>query len=99
MIVANRSDVARNIFVFFLGFKMWRIVIKIRIENATTPMIALLMPRMFVYWEFWTVAQEDVSMGQIVSGVRARRVEKIREIVKRVRMILYFILLLGWICL
>ena len=99
-IVEKRSVIARKILVFCFGYLMWRSVVMIRIVKAVIPRIALLMPRVFVYSEFWTIAHDEVSLPQSwLVGVTARRIEKARDIVKRVRRILYFMIVGVWICL
>ena len=89
----NNIPIIRNIFVFLLGFLMCNIVIIIRSENVMIPIRLLLIPRVFLYSEFWTTEQDEVCAPQRDStGVKARMIENIRDIVKRIRRILYFIL-------
>lgn len=46
------------------------------------------------------IEQAEVSLPHIISaGVKARRIERTRDIAKRARRILYFIDLLSWFCL
>ena len=54
------------------------------------------MPRVSLYWQVWTIEQDEVSGPRILSvGMKARRAEVARQIVKMVRRSLWFMLLLG----
>ncbi len=97
--VEKRIVIARKTFVFFLGFLIWKTVAAIRSVKVMIPIMLLLIPMVWLYSEFWTTEHDEVSSPQSsLIGVKARRIEKAREIVKRVRSILYFMFLLRWFC-